>query len=176
MAIVHEGQRFKVVSAEYHPGQGKMGGATHARLKNLATGTQWEYNFRGELKLEELIIEKRPMEFLYSDESTCYFMTAATGEQTEVPAELVGPQASFLSPDVRVSVEFIDDRPVSVQFPDHAEVRIAATAPPIHSQGDSNWKPARLENGFEVSVPQFIKTGDAIRLDLGTLKYMDRVK
>jgi elongation factor P len=177
MAVVFEGQRYKVLSAEYHPGQGKMGGATHTRLRNLSTGTLWEHSFRADLKLEELQLEKRPMEFLYSDDSTCYFMTPATGDQLEVPLSVVGPQASFLSPDLRIAVEFVDDKPVSVQFPDQAEVRIAGTTPPLHGQGENNtWKSATLENGLEVSVPQFIKTGDFIRLDLSTLKYMDRVK
>jgi elongation factor P len=61
-------------------------------------------------------------------------------------------------------------------MPDFLEVRIDDTAPPIHAQNDSNWKTARLENGVEVMVPQFIKNGDMIRLDLAALKYMDRAK
>ena len=59
MAIAVEGQPYKLVSAEYHPGQGKMGGATHARLQNLKTGTFWETNFRAELKFEELPLEQK---------------------------------------------------------------------------------------------------------------------
>jgi len=62
-----------------------------------------------------------------------------------------------------------------VMFPEMLEVRIADTAPPVHQQ-DSNWKPAHLDNGVEVMVPQFIKNGDMIRLDMATLKYMDRAK
>jgi translation elongation factor P/translation initiation factor 5A len=50
MAIAYEGQDYKVVAAEYHPGQGRMGGATHARLRNLDTGTFWEHSFRSELR------------------------------------------------------------------------------------------------------------------------------
>jgi len=53
MAIKFEGQRYKVVAAEYHGGQGKMGGATHTRLQNLDTRTFWEHSFRSELKIEE---------------------------------------------------------------------------------------------------------------------------
>jgi elongation factor P len=65
---------------------------------------------------------------------------------------------------------------VGVLFPDILEVRIADTAPAMHQQVDSTFKPAKLENGIEVMVPQFVKTGDVIRLDLGTMKYVDRVK
>jgi len=76
---------------------------------------------------------------------------------------------------MKVSVEFVAGRPVGVLFPGVLEVKIADTAPPIHQQ-DNTFKPAKLGNGVEVMVPQFIKTGDAIRLDFATMKYMDRVK
>jgi elongation factor P len=176
MAIRHEGSIYKILSANYHPGQGKMGGQTHLRLRNLDTGTQWETSFRADLKVEELPLEKKPMDFLYSDETTCYFMEPVSCEQAEVPTEIIGEPVRFLTPEMRVAVEFLGERPVSVQFPGVLEVKIADTAPPIHAQNDSTWKPARLENGVKVMVPQFIKSGDNIRLDLATLKYMDRAK
>lgn len=66
-AIRYENQPYKVVSADYHPGQGKMGGANHVRLRNLDTGTLWEHSFRAELKLEELTVERHTLEFLYED-------------------------------------------------------------------------------------------------------------
>jgi elongation factor P len=65
---------------------------------------------------------------------------------------------------------------VGVLFPDVLEVKIADTAPAMHQQADSAFKPARLPNGVEVMVPQFVKTGDLIRLDLQNMKYMDRAK
>ncbi len=176
MAIRFEGQPYKVLAAEYHPGQGKMGGVTHARLRNLDTGTQWEHSFRAELKIEELEIEKQPMDYLYEDGGQCCFMNPETFEQIAVPASLIGPQAALLQPEMRVAVEFVEERPVSVVFPDVLELRIAETAPPAHGQVDSVWKPARLEAGVEIMVPQFIKTGDTVRLDVANMKYMDRVK
>jgi elongation factor P len=97
-------------------------------------------------------------------------------EQVSIPAALVGPQAAFLQPEMRVPVEFLQDRPVAVLMPEMLEVKIADTAPPQHNQQDSAWKPANLENGAVVMVPQFIKAGDSIRLELQSLKYMDRVK
>jgi elongation factor P len=176
MAIRYEGQVYKVLAAEYHPGQGKMGGATHARLKNLSTGSLWEHRFRSELKLEELAVEKLSMDFLYADAGECCFMNRETFEQVAVPASLIGPQARFLLPEMRVAVEFVEGQPASVVFPDILEVRVAETAPPVHQQQESVWKPARLDNGAEILVPQFIKVGDLIRLDVANLKYIDRAK
>jgi elongation factor P len=176
MAIRYEGQSYKVIAAEYHPGQGKMGGATHSRLRNLATGTFWEHSFRSDLKLEDLPVERHSLEFLYADGDQYFFMNPETYEQTEIAKVAIGPQAAFLDAGMKVTVEFVEGQPVGVLFPDALEVKIADTAPPAHQQQDSNFKPAKLENGIEVMVPQFVKTGDVIRLDLQTMKYMDRVK
>jgi len=176
MAILFEGQRYKVVASEYHPGQGKMGGVTHARLQNLDTGTFWEHSFRSELKLETMALEKQALEFLYAAGDQCCFMNPDTFEQTEIPSAMVGQQAALLDPGMRLSVEFVEGRAVGVVFPDVLEVRIADTAPPIHQQVDSTFKVAKLDCGLEVMVPQFVKSGDVIRLDLHTMKYMDRAK
>ena len=176
MAVRYEGQVYKVLIADYHPGQGKMGGVSHVRLQNTGTGTFWEHSFRAELKLEEVSMEKAALEFLYEDSDHCFFMNPETFEQTEIPKVVVGPQAAFLDAGKRVSVEFVEGRAVGVTFPDSLEMTIADTAPPIHQQQDNTLKPAKLGNGVEIMVPQFIKAGDAIRQDLRTMKYMDRVK
>ena len=176
MAVRFEGQVYKVLAAEHHLGQGKMGGATHTRLKNLSTGTLREISFRAELKLEEVETRKVPMDFLYADAEQCTFMNPETFDQISIPVSLVGPQAALLQTDMRVAVDFVEGQPVGVVFPDVLEVRIGETAPPSHQQVDSVWKPARLESGVEVMVPQFIKNGDLIRLDVANMKYMDRAK
>ncbi len=176
MAVRFESQPYKVLVAEYHPGQGKMGGVTHARLKNLSTGTLWEHSFRADLKLEELEVSRQPMDYLYEEAGLCYFMDPETFDQVAVPRQVIGEQASLLQPEMRVAVEIIEGSPVSVAFPDVLEVRVAETAPPIHQAVDNVWKPARLENDLEIMVPPFIKNGDLIRLDVANLKYMDRAK
>src|ERR1039458_9286159 len=177
MAIKYERQRYKVIRAEYHPGQGQMGGATHSRLQNLDTRTFWEHSFRADLKLEEIPLQKQALEFLYAAGDHCCFMNPETYEQTEVARDSVGePQAGLLEAGMKLSVEFLEGRPVSVIFPDVLEVKIVATAPPVHQQQDNNYKPAKLANGIEVMVPQFVKTGDTIRLDVPNMKYMDRTR
>jgi elongation factor P len=176
MAIRFENQTYKVLAADYQPGQGKMGGVMHARLKNLGTGTTWEHGFRAELKLEEVPVEKRPCDFLYKDGDDYVFMDPESFEQFPIPAALLGDQSRLLVPDMRVSVESVADRPVAVIFPDVLELKITQTDPAVHGSVDSTWKPAQLENGLQIMVPQFVKTGDMIRLSTADLKYMDRAK
>lgn len=176
MAIRHENIPYKVLAADYHPGQGKMGGVNHVRLRNLATGTLREISFRAELKLEELEVERRALEFLYEDGGQCYFMDPGSYDQMEVPATVIGEQAKFLEGGMRLPVEFVQGRPVYVAFPDVIEVAILETAPALHGQQDNTWKPARLANGVEIMVPPFVQSGDTIRLNLAELKYMDRAR
>ena len=176
MAIRYQGQPYKVVAADYHPGQGKMGGANHLELRNLETGTLWQQSLRAELKVEELPIERLNLEYLYSTETASIFMHLQNFEQIEVPSALLGAQARFLSEGMQLPVEFVEGRPIAVLFPDFVEIAVAETAPPVHSQVDGNWKPARLGNGVEVMVPPFVKSGESIRLNLNTLKYMERAR
>jgi len=176
MAIALENQTYRVVAADYHPGQGQMGGATHARLQNVNTGTFRELSLRAELRLQDIPVERQPLEFLYTDGDQCCFMNPENFEQTEIATAVVGSRAAFLEAGMRLSVDFVNGRPAYVLFPDAIEVRIADTAPAAHQQADSAFKPAKLGNGIEVMVPQFIKTGDMIRLDLETRKYMDRAR
>jgi elongation factor P len=152
-----------------------MGGVMHARLQSLATGTFWEHSFRSDLKLQELPVERRTLEFLYRDGEQCWFMNPETCEQIELSNAAIGSHVGLLESGVKLSVEFVGGRPVGVLFPDAVEVKIAATTSPIRQQ-DNTLKPATLENGIEVMVPQFVKSGDVIRVDLQTMKYMDRVK
>ncbi len=174
MAIIFEGQTYRIISADYHPGQGKMGGVCHTHLRNLGTGTLRDYSFRSELKLQEATLEKHSLEFLYADGDQCCFMNPETYEQMEIARDVIGPRAELLIPGMMLSIEFLEGRPVNVVFPDVLELKVADTAPPLHQQADSNFKPARLENGIEVMVPQFVKTGDLIRLNVETLRYMAR--
>ena len=103
-------------------------------------------------------------------------MDPDTYEQIAIPESMVGSQAVFLLPEMHLNIELVEGTPVGVQFPEMMEVRVADTPPSIHQQQDSTWKPARLENGLEIMVPQFIKTGDVVRLDVENLKYVDRAK
>ena len=121
-------------------------------------------------------MEKHSFDYLYADDDNCYFMNPETYEQVGIPVKVIGEQARFLHPAMRLNVEFIEGQPVSVLFPEILEVRVADTTPAMHQQVDSTFKPARLGNGVAIMVPQFIKSGDMIRLELENLKYVDRAK
>jgi elongation factor P len=177
MAIRLEGETYKVIAADCHGGGGKMGGVTHAKLRNARTGAAREWRFRADEPIEEADLERQPMQFLYADDGLLYFMDPESCEQIAVEAESLGKAAAFLAAGMVVPLEFSAGRPIGMVFPDVVEARVAETAPPAHAQGTDNvWKRARLENGVEVMVPPFIAPGELIRVEIEAARYVDRAK
>jgi len=80
-------------------------------------------------------------------------MNPETFEQVEVPSVILASAQKFLQPGMRLPVEFFEGEPISAAFPEVAEARVAETAPPTHSQQESAWKEATLENGLSIRVP-----------------------
>ena len=167
---------FKVFESSYHIGQGKMPGSVHTRAHNVITGTLKEFRFRPEERLEDTQLQKKDMEFLYADADSVTFMQPDTYEQVSIPREAIGAAAKFLQAEMKVPVEFYEGQPVSIVFPPIVEAKVSVTAQPVHQQQDNTYKSATLENGLEIMVPQFIKPGETVRVEVATEKYVDRVR
>jgi elongation factor P len=177
MVIRLSGETFRVLEAEYHAGGGKMHGAVHARLRRLDSPHFTERRFRPDERFEELPLERRPMQFLYADADDCTFMDPESYEQVTISREAVGPFQPFLAPEQTLQVEFLEGEPVNVIAPADVTLRVEAAPEPLHGHDDSNvFKAATLENGMEVQVPQFIKTGDLVKISVESGKYLERVK
>ncbi|HUI82599.1 MAG TPA: translation elongation factor P, partial [Candidatus Binatia bacterium] len=116
------------------------------------------------------------MEFLFSDEDGCTFMDPASFEQVQVSRAVVGSCEKFLEPGMQIPVEFSGEQPISIVFPDIVDARVADTAPVAHAQQDSTLKEATLENGVVIRVPLFIAPGEMVRVDVRTLRYVERAK
>jgi elongation factor P len=169
-----EGQIYKVLEAESRAGAAKLGGVVRAKLQNVRSGRMWEPHLRPQERLEELQVERKLMEFLFHQGSTCVFMDLNTYEQIEISGEVLGPAEQFIEPGMQVPVEFFEGVPISGVLPDIMAVRIADTAPAARSQQDSAWKQARLDNGLVIRVPLFIAPGESVRVDLRTGQYVER--
>jgi len=172
-----EGVLYKVLSSETHGVGGKMGAVTHAKLRNVETGTMREWRFRADEMVTTLEPERQSMQFLYTDAGAAHFMNPETFEQVEIDLARLGRRAAFLTDGITLPVEFIEGEAVGVTFPDVVELRVAETAPPVHSQGADNVrKEARLENGLTLMVPQFIAPGEVVRVDVESGAYIERAK
>ena len=176
MIIRIEGQIYKILEVASKAGAAKMGGVVKTKLINLKTGRVWEPHFRPQERLEDLELERRTMQYLYAEGDVCTFMHPDTFEQVEISGSILGIGKEFLQPGMEMPVEFFEGEPISVVVPDVTEVRVAITSPPSHSQQDSAWKEATLENGPSIRVPLFIATGDIVRIDVRTGRYIERAR
>jgi elongation factor P len=174
MVIRIEGQPHKILEVESKAGAAKMGGVVKAKLISVRSGRMWEPHFRPQERLEELSLDRHMMEFLFADGDFCTFMRPDTFEQVAVPSSILGTAKEFLQPGMELPVEFFEGEAISVVFPDVAEARVAQTAEPSHSQRDTAWKEAVLDNGLAVRVPLFIAPGETVRVDVKTRRYLER--
>ena len=121
-------------------------------------------------------LDKRKLEFLYSDGSNCIFQRLASFEQVEFPAASLGLAEKLLQSGVEVPAEFFEGEPISVILADTVEARVTSTALPIRSQQDSGRKEATLENGLVIQVPLFVASGELVSVSLKTGRYVERVR
>jgi elongation factor P len=176
MALRIDGQVFKVIEVEARAGTAKMGGTVRTRLSNVRSGRLWDQNFRPLERLDNVELEKRALEFLYSDGTICVFQRLDNFEQVEFPCVSLGLADKYLQAGTEVPAEFFEGEPVSVVLPGTLEARVKSTAPPARSQQDSGRKEATLENGITIQVPLFVGAGEWVSVDLKTGRYVERVR
>jgi elongation factor P len=167
---------YSLLSAEYHAGGGKLGGAVFAKARNLQTDHIRELRFHPGERLEDVELERRDMEYLYTDGSEYVFMNPETFEQIGLPQAAIGAYRRFLTPNVRVPAQFHEGRLVNVAFPEAVELKVVSAPAPLHERDAVAFKTVTLENGMEVLAPQFIKEGDVVKIEVASGKYLERIR
>jgi elongation factor P len=173
--IKFEGKLYKVLEVIRHTGSGQMHGFIELKLKDLQYGHFADRHFKFSDKIEEVETIKRQMEYIYTTGEDYYFMDPESFEQIPVTKQAVGDAQRFLKEGTKVVIESLNGFPISMQFPKTMELAVVSTGPGKKEAQDNTMKPATLENGLDILVPQFIETGDLIRLDTEKIKYIDRV-
>ncbi len=166
---------YRVLEVIKHAGSGQMHGFIELKLKDIQHGHITDQRFKTTDKVENVEVIKRHMEYLYADNESLCFMDPETFEQLSISKQNIGTIESFLKEGTVLTVELVDDTPIYVQFPKIVELAVASTGPSIRDAQDNTMKSATLENGIEILVPQFIETGDVIRVDTEKIKYIERV-
>ncbi|MEO0098368.1 MAG: elongation factor P [candidate division WOR-3 bacterium] len=171
-----EGELYKVITAELKAGTAKFGSLVHLKLKNLKSHTFTERRFAPETKLEDVHLDSEVMDYLYADGENFYFLRETDYEQFAVPKEMIGDFSPFLVEGMKLKFEFYEGRPVNALIPKTVDLKVVATGSGIKGGTDAAYKEAKLENGMEIMVPQFIKVGDIVRVATDTKRYLERVK
>jgi len=165
---------FNVIEFQ-HVKPGKGGAFVRTKLKNQRTGAVIERTYRADEKLEQAIIDKREMQFLYRDSGDYVFMDTRSYDQLQVETGLLGDSSNYLKEGDDAVLEFFGDEIVGVELPAAVELTIAETEPGL--QGDrvsGARKPATLETGLVIQVPLFVNPGEKVRVDTRTGEYLTR--
>ena len=175
MTLRVDNKLYRIIELVRHAGAGQTHGFLELKLKDIRSGHYADKHLKLTDKVEEVEIARRQMDYLYTDTGACYFMDPVTYEQVSVPKAAVGHLEKFLAEGAKVTVELLGEEAISIQFPKIVELKISSTGTGIRDGQDNTMKPATLENGIEILVPQFVETGDRVRVDTEKVKYVDRV-
>ncbi len=166
---------FQVVDFQ-HVKPGKGGAFVRTTLRNARTGAVLDRTFRSAEKVEQAVIDKREMQFLYKEAGELVFMDTTTYDQLVVPPTSLGPAVGFLVEGANAVLQMYNGEIVGVDIPAAVELRVTETEPGV--QGDrvsGARKPATVETGITLSVPLFINVGDRIKVDTRSGQYLTRV-
>jgi elongation factor P len=158
-----------------HVKPGKGGAFVRTKLRNMRTKSVIEKTFRADEKVEQAVIDKREMQYLYRDGEQYVFMDNATYDQMYVEASSLGDAASYLKEGDSAILQMYDGEIVDVDLPAAVELTVTETEPGI--QGDrvsGARKPATLETGRVLNVPLFVNPGDRIKVDTRSGEYITR--
>ena len=158
-----------------HVKPGKGAAFVRTKYKNVITGAVVERSFNPTDKYPTAYIERKDMQYLYSDGDLYYFMDMATYEQQPIDKSKLGPAFQFVKENMEVKVLSYKGNVFGVEPPNFVELEVTETDPGFKGDTATNaTKPATLETGAEIKVPLFINQGDMIRIDTRTGEYMER--
>lgn len=169
-----DGNVLQVVEFQ-HVKPGKGAAFVRAKVKNVITGSVIERTFNPTEKFPTAYVERRTMQYVYSDGPLYYFMDMETYEQEPIDESKLGDSFRFVKEEMEVKVLSYKGNVFGVEPPNFVELEVTETDPGFKGNTATNaTKPATLETGAEIKVPLFIEPGDKIRIDTRTGEYMER--
>lgn len=176
MTLDLSGDLFTILEYQHHkPGKGHA--MVRTKLKNLRSGAVVDRTFRADEKVELARVERREMQYLFSNAESFVFMDSQSYEQVHVPTPLVGEDSKYLKEGQLLSISLYRANPIGLELPTTVDLVISQTDPGL--QGDrssAGTKPAKLETGAVVQVPLFLTTGETVRVDTRSGAYVTRVR
>ena len=174
MAINYNGD-IAVVLDTQHRTPGNLRAFVQASIRSIRTGKSSDVRFSSTEKIEVVPMMVRKMEFSYKDGDDFVFSDPETYETVTLPPELVGDAKNYLVENAPVTMTFVEGKAVSIELPSSVVLKVSDAPEGIRGDSANNvQKPITLETGIIVQAPLFIKTGERIKVDTRTGKYMER--
>ena len=174
MTIEIDGQVWMIVDFQ-HVKPGKGAAFVRTKIKNVMTGNVLERTFSPTEKFPKAMVEKKDMQYLYSDGDLYYFMDTETYDQLPLNHDKVEEALPYMIENMIVTIKFFKGEAFSVEPPNFVVLEVTDTEPGF--KGDTATagnKPAIVQTGAKIMVPLFVKTGDSIKIDTRTGEYMER--
>lgn len=174
--IYYEGKPHLVMDFT-HRTPGNLRAFVQVRLRNLTTGTSLDHRFSATEMVEEARLDTKEMQVLYADGNGVHVMDADTYEQYTFDTEMVGDDAAWMLPEMSFDAVWLEGKPISFSLPSSMELEIVETAPVMKTATKTaSSKPATLSNGVTIQVPEFVETGERVRVNPRERAYLERVK
>jgi len=160
-----------------HVKPGKGGAFVRTKLKDVMASRVLDRTFRAGEKVKEVRLERRPIQYSYTDGQLYYFMNMETFELIPMSPDAIGDdQLRYLHENMECEALQRDGKVLSIELPQFVELEIVQTDPGVRGDtAQGGTKPARLTTGAVVQVPLFVEVGDVIRVDRTEDKYITRV-
>lgn len=169
-----DGNVYQIIEFQ-HVKPGKGAAFVRTKIKNVISGAVVEKTFSPTEKFPAAYVERKDMQYLYSDAGLYYFMDLETYEQLPINEDTLGDNFKFVKENMECKVLSYKGTVFGVEPPTFVELQVTKTDPGFKGDTATNAsKPATLETGAEIRVPLFIDEGDMIRIDTRTGEYMER--
>ncbi len=167
---------YVILSAEnIHPGKGTP--VTQIDMRRISDGVKSSLRFKTTDQVERAHVEDREYQFLYQDGDGFHFMNMDTYDQITVQADIIGDQAAYLQPEMKVMLSVHEGTPVAIELPQRVVLEVVETEPTVKGQtASSSYKPAVLSNGTRTMVPPHITAGTRIVVMTADGSYVERAK
>ena len=175
VAIELDGELWQILDY-HHIKMGRGSAQVRITLRNIKRGQTVERSFQAGTKWPRASMEKRPVQFLYRDDTDYHFMDTDTYDQFHLTAEQLGETVQYLQDGMTLDRTSYQGETIGVELPVSVDLKVVDTEPGF--AGDTQTgarKPATTETGLVVQVPIFVETGDTIRIDTRTGEYQTRV-
>ncbi len=174
--VEHEGQLYVVLNAEsFHPGKGTP--TTQVDMRRISDGVKTAQRYKTTEQVERAHVEEREHQFLYQDGEGFHFMNMENYDQITMQDDIIGDQAAYLHPEMKVMLAMHDGNAISIVLPQKVTLEVTDTEPTTKGQtASSSYKPATLSNGVRTNVPPFISIGTRIVVMTADGSYVERAK
>lgn len=176
MTFEQDGKLIKVLEASHHkPGKGNT--VMRMKLKDVRTGSTTDTTMRPDEKVKKAHIDTKPVQYLYTMEDTAYFMDLENYEQYEIPTETIAEEMKYLLENMEVKIQFYGPEVIGITLPTTVVLKVVETQPSIKGATvTGSGKPATMETGLVVNVPDFIEEGEELEINTAEGTYLKRAK